>query len=109
MCNVRAGGEGVQNRPGVLGSVIYEEVKLERGDTNKKQTIHLIAASGLLHHQSGQKMNAVGSQEEMCSGTHILILLHHVPSIPFKNILFLKLHNVSATTYVYEQLKYQHC
>lgn len=83
----------MQNRPWVLGSVIYEGVNLERGDTNKKQTIYLIAASGLLHHHSGQQMNAAGSQEE-CSGTHSLILLHHVPFIPFENILFLKLHNV---------------
>jgi hypothetical protein len=84
----------VQNRPWVLGSVIYEGVNLERGDTNKKQTIYLNAASGLLHHHSGQQMNAAGSQEEMCSGTHNLILLHHVSFIPFENILFLKLHNV---------------
>jgi hypothetical protein len=78
----------------VLGSVIYEEVKLQRGDTNKKQTIYLTEASGLLHHHSGQQKNAADSQEEMCSGTHSLILLHHVPSIPFENISFLKLHNV---------------
>jgi len=78
----------------VLGSVIYEGVNLERGDTNKKQTIYLIAASGLLHHHSGQQMNAAGSQEEMCSGTQSLILLHHVPSFSFENILFLELHNV---------------
>jgi hypothetical protein len=80
----------------VLGSVIYEGVKVERGDTNKKQTIYLIIASGLLLHHSGQQMNmnAAGSQEEMCSGTHSLILLCHVPSIPFENILFLKLQNV---------------
>jgi hypothetical protein len=39
-------------------------------------------------------MNAAGSQE-VCSGTHSLILLHHVPSIPYENILFLKLHVLS--------------
>jgi len=37
-------------------------------------------------------MNAAGSQEEMCSGTHSLILF--VPIIPFDNILILKSHNV---------------
>jgi hypothetical protein len=78
----------------VLGSVIYEGVNLERGETNKKQTIYLIAASGLLCHHSGKQMNGAGSQEKMCSGTHSLILLHHVPFIPFENILFLKLHNI---------------
>lgn len=87
----------MQNRPWVLGSVIYDGVKLERGDTNEKQTIHLVAASGLLHHHSGQQMNAAGSQEEICSGTHSLILLHHVPAIPLEYILFLKLHNVLST------------
>ena len=56
----------MQNRPWVLGSVIYEGVYLERGDTSKKQTIYLIAASGLLHHHSRQQMNAAGSQEETC-------------------------------------------
>jgi hypothetical protein len=86
-------GEGAQNQPWVLGP--YEVVKSERGNTNKKHPIHLISASSLQHHHSGQQMNAAVSQEEVCSGTHSLILLHHVPSIPYENILFLKLHVLS--------------
>ena len=78
--------EGVQYQPWVLGSLMYGVVKLERGETNKKQTIELTAASGLLHHLSAQQMNAAGSQEELCSETHSSVLLKHVPPIPFENI-----------------------